>query len=153
MEQSEAGSTWWQSFYRPHPVVFLIIILAGLDLEYVIHYSCGITIVYTQLYYLIIVIAGLWYGRKAVWIALFFGGLHVIVSYILTGLLSPDALMRALILLMVAFVTGSLVEQMREYQAAILKKNRELSDMNAQMQVLNTQLAKSLESCRDAEKR
>ena len=44
--------------------MFILLILAGLDLEFVIHYYFGITGVYTQFYYLIIVIAGLWYGKK-----------------------------------------------------------------------------------------
>ncbi|MGA2121387.1 MAG: hypothetical protein ABSG49_05015 [Methanoregula sp.] len=153
MERYETGGSWWQSFDKPHPVVFILLILAGLDLEYVIHYHFGITIVYTQFYYLIIVIAGIWYGKKAVWVALFYGSLHVMVTYILTGTLSPDALMRGLMLLIVAFVIGSIVEQMRCYYDQITEQNRELSDANARMQVLNTRLAESLEALRIANKK
>jgi hypothetical protein len=153
MERYEAGGSWWRSFDKPHPVVFILLILAGLDLEYVIHYRLGITIVYTQFYYLIIVITGLWYGRKAVWVALFFGSLHVTVTYILTGLLSPDALMRGLMLLIVAFVIGSIVEQMRCYYDQIIEQNRQLSAANARMQVLNTRLAESQEAFRIANKK
>ena len=148
MERGKVQGSWWQSFNRPHPLVFILLILAGLDLEYVIHYRMGITIVYTQFYYLIIVIAGLWYGRKAVWVALFFGSLQVMVTYILTSTLSPDALMRSLMLLIVAFVIGSIVEQMHGYDDQITEQNRELSDANARMQVLNTRLAESEEACR-----
>ena len=131
VERDGTGRSWWQSFDKPHPVVFILLILAGLDLEYVIHYHFGITIVYTQFYYLIVVIAGLWYGKKAVWVALFYGSLHVMVTWLLTGTLSPDALMRALMLLIVAFVTGSIVEQMRCYYDQINERNRELYDANA----------------------
>ena len=143
VERQGGERSWWQSFDRPHPVVFILLILAGLDLEYVIHYHLGITIVYTQFYYLIIVMAGLWYGRKAVWVALFFGGLHVIVTFVLTGALSPDDLIRGIILLIVALVIGSIVEQMRCYYDQITRQNRELSDANARLQVLNTRLAAS----------
>jgi hypothetical protein len=153
MERYEEGGSWWRSFDKPHPVVFILLILAGLDLEYLIHYRLGITIVYTQFYYLIIVIAGLWYGRKAVWFALFFGSLHVMVTYILTGTRSADALMRSLMLLIVAFVIGSIVEQMRCYYDQITEKNRELSDANARIQVLNTRLAESREAFRIANKK
>jgi len=133
--------------------VFILLIFFGLDLEFVIHYYFGITIVYTQFFYLIIVIAGLWYGKKAVWVALFFGSLHVIVTYILTGTHSPDALMRGLIMLIVAFVVGSIVEQMRCYDDQITEKNRELSNAYARMQVLNNRLAESEEACRIANKK
>jgi len=152
-EKEETGWSWWQSFDKPHPVVFILLILAGLDLEYVIHYHFGITIVYTQFYYLVVVVAGLWYGKKAVWVALFYGGLHVVVAYILTGTLSPDALMRCLMLLIVGFVIGSIVEQMHRYSDQVAEQNRRLSDANAQMQVLNTRLRESQEASRAADKK
>jgi hypothetical protein len=75
------------------------------------------------------------------------------VTYILIGTLSPDALMRALMMLIVAFVVGSIVEQMRCYDDQISEKNRELSDANARMQVLNIRLAESEEACRIANKK
>jgi len=147
------GRSWWQSFNRPHPVLFILLIFIGLVLEFVIHYHFGVTIVYTQFYYLIIVIAGLWYGRKAIWVALFFGSLHVAVTYILTGLLSQDALMRGLMMLIVAFVVGAIVEQMHCYYNQITEQNRELSTSNEKMHSLNTQLAESREAFQIANKK
>ena len=147
------GRSWWQSFNRPHPVLFILLIFIGLVLEFVIHYHFGVTIVYTQFYYLIIVIAGLWYGRKAIWVALFFGSLHVAVTYILTGLLSQDALMRGLMMLIVAFVVGAIVEQMHCYYNQITEQNRELSTSNEKMCSLNTQLAESREAFQIANKK
>ena len=143
VEQSEAGASFWQSFNRPHPLVFILLVFFGLDLEFVVHYYLGITIVYTQFFYLIIVIAGLWYGRKAVWVALLFGSLHVTVTYLLTGLLSPDALMRAIAMLIVAYVVGTIVEQMRSYDNQITEKNRELSEANEKLHALNARLKES----------
>jgi hypothetical protein len=153
MGQSEAEASFWESFYRPHPVIFALLVFLGLDLEFVVHYYFGITIVYTQFFYLIIVIAGLWYGRKAVWVALLFGSLHVTVTYILTGLLSPDALMRAIVILIVAFVLGTIVDLKQGFYDQVTEKNRELSDANARMQVLNTRLAESEEACQIANKK
>jgi succinate dehydrogenase/fumarate reductase cytochrome b subunit len=85
VDQSSAGESFWQSFNRPHPLVFIILVLFGLDLEFVVHYYLGITIVSMQFFYFIIVIAGLWYGRKAIWAALLFGSLHVTVTLCLPG--------------------------------------------------------------------
>jgi L-lactate permease len=153
VEQSEAGASFWQSFNRPHPLVIILLILFGLDLEFVIHYYFGITIVYTQFFYLIIVIAGLWYGRRVVWVALLFGSLHVAVTYMLTGLLSPDALMRAIVMLIVAFVVGTIVEQKQAYYDQITEKNRELSEANRKMEALNARLAESCESVQAANKK
>jgi len=153
MEQNEAGASFWQSFNRPHPVVFALLVFLGLDLEFVVHYYYGITVVYTQFFYLIIVVAGLWYGKKALWVALLFGSLHVTVTYILTGFLSPDALMRAVVMLTVAYVVGTIVEQMQEYYDQVTEKNRELSEANRKMQALNAQLAELGESVPAAERK
>ena len=147
MEQSEAGASFWESFYRPHPLVFTLLVFLGLDLEFVVHYYYGITIVYTQFFYLIIVIAGLWYGRKAVWVALLFGSLHVAVTYSMTGLLSPDALMRAVVMLIVGFVVGTIVEQKRDYYDQVSEKNRELSEANRKLQAVNTHPEESGKAC------
>lgn len=147
MEQSEAGPSFWESFYRPHPVIFALLVFLGLDLEFVVHYFFGITIVYTQFFYLIIVVAGLWYGKRAVWVALLFGSLHVAVTYSMTGLLSPDALVRAVVMLIVALVVGTIVEQKQEYVDQVTEKNRELSAANARMQALNAQLTESEQAC------
>ena len=133
--------------------MFILLVLTGLILEFVIHYRLGITVVYTQFYYLIIVVTGLWYGRKAIWVALLFGGLHIIVAYILTGILSPDSLMRGIMMLIVAVVIGTIVEQMRCYYDQISEQNRELSDANEEMKSLNTQLAESREAFRIANKK
>lgn len=153
MQKCNEGGSWWQSLSTPRPVIFILLVLTGLALEFIIHYQLGITIVYTQFYYLIIVITGLWYGRKAIWVALFFGGLHVAVTYILTGSLSLDALMRALMMLIVAFVIGIITEQMRCYYDQITEQNRELSDANEEMHLLNTQLAESQEAFQIANKK
>jgi K+-sensing histidine kinase KdpD len=153
VEQSEAGASFWESFNRPHPLVFILLVFFGLDLEFVVHYYFGITIVYTQFFYLIIVIAGLWYGRKAVFVALLFGSLHVTVTYMLTGLLSPDALVRAIVMFIVAYVVGTIVEQMRGYDDQITEKNRELSEANKNLMALNARLEESCESSPAPEKK
>jgi signal transduction histidine kinase len=133
VKNCEIGGPWWKTLHEPKPYAFAFLILAGIILELVVHFWLGISIVYTQFFYLIIVVAGLWYGRKAIWIALFFGGLHVAVTYLILGFISPDSLMRAVILCIVAFVVGIIVEQMNCYHATILEQNRELTEINARL--------------------
>ena len=153
MSKCQIGGSWWQSLNHPHPVIFILLVFAGLCLEFVIHYTWGITVVYTQFFYLIIVIAGLWYGRKAILVALFFGSLHVTVTYLLTGVISPDAVMRGLMLLIVASVVGTIVEQMNCYYQQIAEQNRELSTANEEMHSLNARLAESQDAFRTANKK
>lgn len=153
MEQGEAGASFWESLYRPHPVIFALLVFLGLDLEFVVHYWFGITIVYTQFFYLIIVIAGLWYGRRAVWVALLFGSLHVVVTLFMTGLVSPDALMRAVVMLIVASAVGTIVEQKQAYLDQVAEKNRALSEANEKLRAVRAQLVDSPEACETAKRK
>lgn len=133
MKNCGINGPWYKTLHEPKPYAFALLILAGLILELIVHFLFGISIVYTQFFYLIIVVAGLWYGRNAIWIALFFGGLHVAVTYITSGLLSPDSLMRAVMFCIVAFVVGIIVEQMNGYRATIIEQNRELTGINTRL--------------------
>jgi signal transduction histidine kinase len=130
----EIGGPWWKTLNEPKPYAFAFLIFLGLLLELVVHFTLHIDIVYTHFYYLIIVVAGLWYGRRAVLIALFFGALHITVTYLTTGIISPDALIRTCMFVIVAFVVGIISEQMNCYRDQILKQNRELGDINYQLE-------------------
>lgn len=132
-ETCEVKGSWWTTIDTIKPFAFALLIIAGLVFEVFIHYYLKISIVYTHFYYLIIVIAGLWYGRRAVWIALFFGGLQVLVSWIIAGYLAPDSLLRALMLAIVAFVVGSIVERMHCYHHALEAQNRDLTTVNEEL--------------------
>ena len=87
--------------------------MQGSSLEFVVHFWFGIAVVYTHFYYLIIVLAGLWYGKRAVLIALFFGTLHIADTFLVTGTITPDALIRACMFVMVALIVGMTAEQIK----------------------------------------
>jgi signal transduction histidine kinase len=140
LKNCEIQGTWWQFLTEPHPYEFSLLVIAGIVLEIVVHYYLGISVVYTHFYYIIIVIAGLWYGRKAIWIALFFGGLHVVVTDYITGAISPDALVRAVTFCIVAFVVGTVAEQLRCYHSQLLQQNLNLQELNNNLITTNQKL-------------
>ncbi len=130
----------WRVLTDPHPVKLAMLVFFGILLEGYIHYILGVAIVYTHFFYLIIVIAGLWYGRRAIWIALLFGGIHIAVTDILSGFITLDSLFRALMFCVVAFVVGTIAEQRRSYQRRLLRQNRELLELNNHLHDSNQQL-------------
>ena len=75
----------------------------------------------------------MWYGRKAVWVALFFGGLQIAVSWVIAGNIAPDSLLRALMLVIVAFVVGSIVDRMNSYDRMLEVQNRDLTAVNERL--------------------
>ena len=139
-KKCEVTSTWWRILTEPHPVKLAFLVIAGLFLEFYVHYALGISVVYTHFFYLIIVIAGLWYGKRAIWIALFLGSLHIAVTDLITGNISHEALVRALMFAIVAFVIGTIAEQLRCYQAQLIRQNRELLVLNENLKDANAQL-------------
>lgn len=134
MQRCPVGGTWWQSLNTPRPCAFALLILTGVILEAVVHLWFGIAVVYTHFYYLIIVIAGLWYGRRAVLIAIFFGTMHIADTYFVTGLTSPDALIRACMFIIVALIVGLTKEQSDDYRDQLVIRNRELEEANSQLE-------------------
>ena len=134
MQKCDVAGSWWQSLNKPHPYAFAFLIILGLVLEFFVHNQLHIAVVYSHFYYLIIVVAGLWYGRKAILIALFFGALHIADTYLTTGLITPDAIVRACMFVIVAFVVGFITEQMNCYRDQLLERNRELTELNIQLE-------------------
>jgi PAS domain S-box-containing protein len=68
-------------------------------------------IVYTHLFYFPIILAGLWYYRKALYVAVFLGLFHVGINYFQEGMLTSSVLIRAGILCVIAYVIGTLAEK------------------------------------------
>lgn len=118
----------------------IIFVFFAIILEFIVHYELKISIVYTHLFYLIIILAAIWYQRKAVWMALFFGLLHILVSYLILGYIPPDSIFRAIMLCIVAFIVGSLVHCMTHFREEEILQRRELEKTQAAYLIANKKL-------------
>jgi signal transduction histidine kinase len=134
LKRCEGEGSWWQSLTIPRPYAFALLILAGILLELVVHFWFGVAVVYTHFYYLIIVLAGLWYGKRAVLIAIFFGALHIADTFLVTGTITPDPLIRACMFVIVALIVGMTAEQSNCYRDQLVARNRELEDANTRLE-------------------
>lgn len=114
--------------------VLVVLVIIGLLLEVTVHLYNHTDIVYTHFFYLIVIVAGFWYGKKAIGIALLFGGLHVAVSWQEYGSLPGDAIIRATILVFVAAVMGIVVDRMNAYHARLIAQNQDLKKINSQLE-------------------
>ncbi|WP_319579744.1 HAMP domain-containing sensor histidine kinase [uncultured Methanospirillum sp.] len=117
-----------------------IFIAFAIILEFIVHYTLQISIVYTHLFYLIIIIAAIWFQRKAVLIAIFFGLLHIGVTYLVLGYISADSVFRACILCMIAYIVGSLVRCLNEYREEEVLEKEELKKTQDAYQTANKKL-------------
>lgn len=117
-----------------------IFILLGIALEIVVHLYLKIPYAYTHLFYLIIILAAIWYKRSAVYLALFFGMLHIVVFYFNEGFLSFEPILRALMLCVIAFIVGSVVECMTHFRDELAIQNKDLETTKEAFKTANKKL-------------
>ncbi len=86
------------------------IILACIVVTLYVNLVMGINAVYTHLFYIPIILAGIWYHKRAVLVAIFLGLAHISISYYVAGYIVPDSFIRASIFLVVSIVVGTLSE-------------------------------------------
>jgi PAS domain S-box-containing protein len=92
--------------------VTALLILICIGITYYAHFIQGLDVVFTHFFYVPLVTAAFWWGRRAVWAALFLGGWLLTFHY-LSGLSIPypSDLLRFGMFVMVSLTAGSFREQ------------------------------------------
>jgi len=92
----------------------------------------NVTVVYPHLFYIPIMLAGVWYRKKAVYIALFLSAFYILVTYPLWVLdpdLSVSVLERSVILIVVAYIIGFVSEKRAQVEAELKETKDYLDDV------------------------
>jgi diguanylate cyclase (GGDEF)-like protein/PAS domain S-box-containing protein len=76
------------------------------------NYFKGIDVVYTHLFYVVIVMVGLWYKQYVIQVAMFLGVFHIVMDYLSNGVFLMAPILRASILLFVASGIYLLINQL-----------------------------------------
>ncbi len=115
--------------------ILALFILSCVGMAYYCHFILGIEVVFTHFFYVPIVLAAFWWGRRAVWVAIFLGG-----WLIASDALSPSAhvleisnLLRSGMFVAVGLTVGILRERVLrlgtvEELAATLQKEKAYSE-------------------------
>lgn len=94
------------------------LVLVGLCLVTIIfvaiyfNYYRGIDVVYTHLFYVAIIMVGLWFKRYVIHLAMILGIFHVILDFLSNGYLLPAPILRGGIFLFVAIVIYLLISRL-----------------------------------------
>jgi hypothetical protein len=99
--------------------------------EIVIHYQTNLDTWYTQLYFILIISAGIWFQRKAIWIALFLAAMHLAVTYALLNSLNWNSVVTASMLICAAILVGLLSEEKERYHQEIIISKNEIEKKHA----------------------
>jgi len=113
-------------------LVLSFVIAASVLIALYAAFVAHITIVYTHLFYIPILLAGMWYKKKAVAVALFLGIVHILVTHFSPPPLTVNEFARVVIFVLVAYVIGLLSEQRAKGEDTLLEseeKYRELAEL------------------------
>jgi PAS domain S-box-containing protein len=80
------------------------------------------TIVYTHLFYIPILLAGIWYERKAIYVAFFLGAIHISTTYYFVGPLLIETFGRASIFIAVAYIIGLVSSKRAKAEAVVIEE-------------------------------
>lgn len=110
---------------RRKAFILAIALLSCVILDSFATHFLGKEIVYTHFFYIPLILAGLWYHRKAVYIAIFLGALHVLsVSFALgfDTMRFLGCVQRAVMFIAVAYVIGFISELRANAEAGLIKE-------------------------------
>jgi hypothetical protein len=100
-------------YSRFKPYILGILILIALILEIMVHWVYRVDIVYSHFFYIPVIIGAVWYGVRAVGIALFLGAMLIIGVFHVSGSVGFAALARVAVFVVVALVIGLITDHMR----------------------------------------
>lgn len=126
--------------FRVRPQAHLFILLGLLALcivtALVINLYLGQEVIYTHLFYLPIILGGVWYHKKALWVAAGLGITHILLNYFILGGIQLSTMLRSLIFLLVAYVVGELSRGKDLFSRDLLRSRDKLQRREQELQAL-----------------
>lgn len=132
-DQTETGGNRWLAPAGPVPGAYVPLVLAGILAESAVrgYGPAGISTLFCSI---LVVLAGLWYGRRALIVAVLFGVVPVAAGYQEAGTISPDTLIPACGFVILALVAGTAAEQMAGDRNRLAARNRELAQAGTRLE-------------------
>ena len=92
-------------------IIICLLTLAMLFVAFNVNVILGIDVIYTHLFYIPIILAGIWFHKKAVYLALFLGAFYVLINYMIDGSFVYGTFFRAAFFLLIAYIVGAIAER------------------------------------------
>jgi len=106
-------------------IILGLLTLATLFVAFNVNIVLGLDVVYTHLFYIPIILAGIWFYKKAVYVALFFGAFHILINYTVSGTFIYGTFFRAAFFLLIAYIVGAIAEKKDHLYAELkISENR-----------------------------
>jgi len=105
---------------RYKPAILLLLVAVSVALEAFVHHAMGIEVVYSHFFYIPVVLGAVWYGKKGALVAVFLAGVYIGDYYLIGGAVPSDALIRALMFVVVALVIGVVMDYVHREQEQVM---------------------------------
>jgi uncharacterized membrane protein len=92
-------------------------------LEILMHYTLGVAIGYTHFFYVVLVLAAIWYGKKAAIIAACLAVTHFAFAYFVFSEALWVPLLRGVMFVIVTLLVGALSEEQKESARLLVASN------------------------------
>jgi len=100
--------------------ILLFLVAVSVVLEAVVHHAMGVEVVYSHFFYIPVVLGAVWYGKKGALVAVFLAGVYIGDYYLIGGAVPSDALIRALMFVVVALVIGVVMDYVHREQEQVM---------------------------------
>ncbi|MDD1706781.1 MAG: HEAT repeat domain-containing protein [Methanoregulaceae archaeon] len=101
-------------------IVLVVLVMISLLLEVIVHWYLGVEVVYSHFFYIPIVLGAVWYGKRGVFIAFVLGAALLAGTYLTTGAINMDSVLRALMFVVVGLIIGTVADFMKKEQDQIV---------------------------------
>ena len=147
------GKSGESKYHEYYPIILGLSVVAVVFLAIYVNMFLDIEVVYTHLFYIPIILAGVWYHRKAVYLAMSLGVLHIALNYIGDGSLTYGPFLRAFLFIIIAYVVGTIAARKDYLYDGLKKSDHDLRQMQAtlerQVQERTQELSKTNESLKN----
>ena len=103
-------------------IVLAALVIVSLFLEVIVHWYLGIEVVYSHFFYIPVVLGAVWYGKRGVVVALILGAALLAGTYLTTGAIQTDSILRALMFVAVGLIIGTVADFMKKEQEQIMNE-------------------------------
>jgi PAS domain S-box-containing protein len=102
--------------------ILYILTIVCIFLEIVMHFYLGVEAGYTHFFYVVLILAGIWFQRKAVILALCLAATHISIGYFVFAEALWVPILRSAMFVIVTLLVGTLSEELKQ-TAATVKEN------------------------------
>lgn len=116
-------------------LVLIILIITTLFVAIDVNIVIGLDVIYTHLFYIPIILAGIWFYKKAVYVALFLGTFHILINYMVSGTFIYGTFLRVAFFLLIACIVGAIAEKKDLLYAELKDSEGRLRQMRDNLEI------------------